>query len=245
MDLNGKVALVTGAARRIGRAITLRLARGGCDVAVHFGRSLDEAEETARQCRAMGSRAAVFQANLADIAATQALVPRVVEELGRLDVLVNNASIFEAMGVADFDPARWELTQRINVTAPMILTHAAAAVFAKQGGGGRIVNLCDSATARPWRGHLAYLASKGAMDTLTRALARALAPGVNVVGIAPGVAAWPDHYDEALRERVTARIPLGRPGAPEDIAAVVHFVLAEGDHITGSILNVDGGMHLG
>lgn len=214
-------------------------------MAVHYATSEGDARETVTQCQSHGARTALIQADLSDIAATQGIVPRAVESLGRLDVLVNNASVFEPMSIGDFDPVRWERTQRINVTAPMILSHAAAEAFMRQGGGGRIVNLCDSATSRPWRGHLDYLASKGALETLTRALARALAPHVNVVGIAPGVAAWPDHYDEALRERITARIPLGRPGTPEGIAAAVHFVLAEGDHITGSILNVDGGMHLG
>jgi len=123
-----------------------------------------------------------------------------------------------------------------------VLAHAARDALRQARG--RIVNLSDAATARFWPDHVAYIVSKAALDALTGVLARALAPEVNVVGVAPGVAAWPEHYDQATRDRLTARVPLQRAGGPEDIAAAVHFLLTEGDYITGVVLPVDGGRRL-
>jgi len=242
MYLAERVALVTGAGRRVGRAIAVRLAGAGCQVAVHYGRSRADAQQTAALCRTAGATAEVFDADLADSAAAAGLVPRLLQRFGRLDILINNASVFEPMTIEEFTPATWEQTLRVNVTAPMVLAHAARNALRQAGG--RIVNLCDVSTRQPWPSHLAYAVSKGALETLTCVLARAFAPDVNVVGIAPGVAAWPDGYDAATRGRLLARIPLARAGTPEDIAAAVHFLLREGDYITGTILPVDGGRHL-
>lgn len=242
MELRQRVVLITGAARRIGRATALRLARAGCDIAVHFGRSREDADETVRLCRSAGVRAEALPADLASLAEAAALPARVVERFGRLDVLINNAAVFEPMSLDQFDAAAWERTLRINLTAPMVVTHAAR--DALRAARGRVVNLCDAATGRAWSDHLAYATSKGALETLTRALARALAPDVNVVGIAPGVADWPPHYDAETRDRLTRRIPLQRAGTPDDVAAAIHFLLSEGDYVTGTILPVDGGRHL-
>lgn len=243
MELSNKVALITGAGKRIGRAIALRLAESGCHIAVHYRTAAEEAEQTAADCRRAGARAEVFQADLAEREQVGGLVSHVVDSLGRLDVLVNNAAVFERMSIDDFDLEAWERTLRVNLTAPMMLTSAACEAF-RSAGGGRVINLCDAATRRAWPDNLAYITSKGALETLTRALARALAPDVHVVGIAPGVAAWAEDYDRASRDRLTARIPLGRAGTPEEIAAAVHFVLRDGDYLTGTILTIDGGRHL-
>ncbi len=242
MDLAERVVLVTGAARRVGRAIAVRLAERGCRVAVHFHTSAADAAETARQCAAATGQAETFAADLADPDAARDLVQRVLASFGRLDVLINNASIFERMSMEQFTVADWERTLRVNLTAPMVLSHAAHAAL--RATGGRVINLCDAATPRPGPDHLAYMVSKGGLETLTRVLARALAPEINVVGIAPGVAAWPEDYDQAIRDRLTAKIPLRRAGSPEDIAAAVCFVLQAGDYITGIVLPVDGGRHL-
>lgn len=239
MELDGRVALVTGAAHRVGRAIALRLAQARCHVGVHYRRSTAEAAATAAACRAQGVDAEVFQADLSDPAAADRLVRGVLARFGRLDVLVNNASVFERMSLAAFDLEAWERTLRVNLTAPMVLTCAAGEALRRAGG--RVINLCDATGARPGPDYLAYVVSKGALETLTRALARALAPEVNVVGIAPGIAAWPEDYDQRTRNRLIAKVPLGRGGTPEDIAAAVHFVLSEGDYITGVILPIDGG----
>jgi pteridine reductase len=242
MELAERVALVTGAGRRVGRAIAVRLAQSGCRVAVHYGRSAAEAAQTAEQCRAAGGAAEPLAADLAEPAAAAGLVEQVLGRFGRLDVLVNNASVFEAMGVDEFKLADWERTLRINLTAPMVLAHAAREALRRARG--RIVNIGDAGTSHPYAGRLAYLVSKGALDTLTQVLARELAPEVNVVGVAPGAVAWPEDYDQGMRDRLTARIPLRRAGSPEDIAAAVHFLLRDGDYITGVVLPVDGGRRL-
>ena len=242
MELEGRVVLVTGAARRVGRAIALRLARAGCEMAVHYRRSEDDARQTADACRSHGRTAELFCADLADPGAASALVPAVLKRFGRLDVLVNNASVFEPMDIEAFRLDDWERTLRANLTAPMLLAHAAREALTQAGG--RVVNLCDIATQRPWPDHVAYIVSKGGLETLTRVLARALAPRVNVVGIAPGVAAWPDDYDQATRQRLTAKIPLQRAGTEDDIASLVHYLLREGDYISGAIIPVDGGRHV-
>ena len=242
MELEGRVALVTGAARRVGRAIALRLAGAGCRIALHYHSSEDDARETAAACRALGVRAELFRADLAESVATERLVPAVLERFGRLDVLVNNASVFERMTIDSFRRDDWERTLRINLTAPMLLTYAARGALEQAGG--RVINLCDSATPQPWPDYLAYAVSKGALETLTRVLARALAPRVNVIGVAPGAVAWPEEYDEATRARLTRNIPLRRAGTEDDIAAIVHFVLREGDYITGAIIPVDGGRRI-
>lgn len=242
MELKDRVALVTGAARRLGRALAVRLAEAGCHVAVHYDQSGEEAAATAAACHARGVEAELFRADLGDLAAAGQLVKRVLARFGRLDVLVNNASVFEPMSIAEFDLEVWERTLRINLTAPMVLTHAACEALRRAGG--RVINLSDAAIARPGPGHLAYVVSKGALETLTRVLARALAPQVNVVGIAPGIAAWPDDYNQETRDRLASHVPLKRAGTPEEIAAAVHFVLSEGDYLTGVTLPIDGGRSL-
>lgn len=242
MELKGRTALITGAGRRIGRAIALRLARAGCDVAVHYNRSADAAQAVAADCQKLGVRAVAMSANLEDANACHTLVAQVLAQFGRLDFLINNASLFEPMDIDHFTVQQWERHLHVNVTAPMILAHEARAAL--RTAKGRIINLCDAATSRPWPSHIAYVVSKGALDTLTQVLARAFAPEVNVVGIAPGVAEWPDEYDAETRARLTARIPLGRAGTPEEIAAAIQFVLTDGDYITGAIIPIDGGRQL-
>lgn len=242
MNLSNRVCLVTGAARRVGAAIALRLARAGCRVAVHYRSSAAEAAEVVAACRACGVDAVDFRADLGAPDAAQTLVDAVLERFGALDVLVNNASTFERMTLDEFSSPAWEHTLRVNLTAPVTLVYAAR--NALRAARGRVVNLCDAATHRAWPDHLAYIVSKGALETLTRALARSLAPEVNVVGIAPGVADWPPEYSEQTRQRLTARIPLARAGTPDEIAAAVEFVLRDGDYITGAIIPIDGGRHL-
>ena len=242
MDLNDRVVLVTGAARRVGRAIAERLATRGCRLAVHVGTSVADGRETVATCRAAGREAELFQADLADAGQCRGLVESVLARFGRLDVLVNNAALFERMTIEQFTPLDWERMLRVNLTAPMILVHAAHAAL--RAAHGRVINLCDAAANRPWPDHLAYMVSKGALETLTRALARALAPEINVVVIAPGVAAWPEHYDDATRARLIERVPLRRAGSVDDVAAAVEYVLRDGDYLTGAILPIDGGRHV-
>lgn len=243
MDLHHKVALVTGGALRVGRAIVLELARAGCRTAIHYRSSRDEALRLANAIAADGGEAATFAGDLNDPQTWQRLIAEVVERFGRLDVLVNNASAFlsDASDTIDrFDLAHWERMLRLNLIAPAGLCHHARPHLAANRCG-RIINLCDISVERPWSEHLAYCASKAALVCLTRALAKALAPDVTVNGVSPGIAIFPDSYPQEQRDRLTARVPLRRAGTPEDIARAVRFLAESGDYVTGQILNVDGG----
>ncbi len=242
MELEGRVALVTGAARRVGRAIALRLAQEGCRVAVHYHRSAQAAQQTAAECSRRGPESWPVAADLADLEAPRALVSAVTGHFGRLDLLINNAAVFERQSLEELEADHWERTLRTNLTAPLLLAQAAGEAL--RAVGGRIVNLCDAASDRPWPDYLAYAVSKGALETLTRALARTFAPEVNVFGIAPGIAAWPEDYDQQTRRRLLQRVPLGRAGKPEEVADLLVALLRQADYLTGAIVPLDGGRHL-
>jgi NAD(P)-dependent dehydrogenase (short-subunit alcohol dehydrogenase family) len=239
VKLQGTVALVTGGARRVGRAIALELAGAGCDVALHCHRSRGDAQEVANRIVAAGRRCEVVPGDLRRPEAAGEIVERTVAALGGLQILVNNASVFERMTLESFSIDDWDRTMRINVTAPAALAAAAREHLLRAGG--KIINLCDIAADRPWPGHLAYCASKAALVCLTKTLARALAPRVQVNGVAPGIAVFPEDYEDQVRQRLVDKVPLKRAGTPEDIARTVRFLAESGDYITGQILNVDGG----
>ncbi len=246
MELTNSVALVTGGARRVGRAIALELARSGCNVAIHYRHSRDQAEELVTELNGLGRRAVAISGDLSDPTAWQSIVQKAVASWGRLDILINNASLFLEDGsdnLDDFDPTSWETMLRVNLIAPMGLV-CLAAPHLRARGCGRVINLLDIAVDRPWPDHLAYVASKAALAAMTHSLARSLAPDVCVNGIAPGVAVFPESYDEPLKQRILAKIPLGRPGSPEEVARVVRFLLQSGDYITGETIRLDGGRHL-
>jgi len=251
MQLSGTVALVTGGAKRVGRAIALELARSGCDVAVHYRRSQADAEAVVALANELGRRAIAVDGDLTDPAAWPRIVQRTVEGLGRLDVLVNNASMFLPLPVPGapgdsldgFDPVLWDEMLRTNLTAPVGLCHHARRHLAAKGMG-KVVNVCDIAADRPWPDHLAYCVSKAGLVAVTKALARALAPEVQVNGVAPGIAVFPDAYSNELRRQLVGRVPLGRPGTPEEVALLVRFLVESADYITGQIVPIDGGRSL-
>jgi pteridine reductase len=240
VELGGKTALVTGAARRVGRAIALRLANAGCDVAVHYATSQNEAAEVVHLIEAAGRRGVTIQGDLSDLATAARLVHETHRALGRLDILVNNASVFDRRPLADSDADFWERTFRVNALSPALLAREAAPIM-RAAGAGRIVNMADTLSERPPAAYAAYCASKAALAGLTRSLAVELAPLITVNAIAPGIAIFPDAYDAATRERLVARVPLRRAGTPEDVASLVHFLVAEGDYITGQVIALDGG----
>jgi pteridine reductase len=240
MNLTGTVALVTGASRRVGRAIALRLADAGCDVAVHYHTAFKRAADTAAAIQALGRRACVFRADLADGNAAAELPDRVVGEMGRIDILVNNASRFDRVALADLDVGAWQRILAVNTVAPALLARAAAAHMARQGAG-RIVNIADISADRPWPDYIGYCASKAALISMTRGLARALSPAILVNAVSPGVAAFPADMDDATRSRITARIPMNRAGSPQDVAEAVLFLVRDGDYVTGTVIAVDGG----
>jgi pteridine reductase len=235
--------LVTGAGKRVGRAIALALADAGCDVAIHFNRSAAEAAEVASMIARSGYRGFTIQADLASPPAVGALARGVLESLGGLDILVNNASEFAPDPGGGFDSTFWARMFQVNVLAPAALIAATEAALADDHGG-VVINLCDIAAERPWRGYMAYCASKAALVNVTQAAARKLAPRVRVNGISPGIALFPESYDGATREKLVKKVPLDRAGSPDDVARTVRFLVEEGDYITGEIIRVDGGRSL-
>ncbi|MCH7884693.1 MAG: SDR family oxidoreductase [Planctomycetes bacterium] len=246
MKLEGTVALVTGGAVRVGRAIGLELAHAGCDIAIHYHQSRLQAEDLASEIEKIGRRAVIISGDLEDASSWPTIVDRSVDALGRLDVLVNNASIFltdTADTLEGFDPLLWTRMLRINLLAPMALSHHAR-TYLGASGLGKIINLGDGCVERPWPEHLAYCASKAGLAAMTKALARAFAPKVQVNAVAPGIAVFPDSYSPALREKLQRRVPLGRAGSPEEVAGLVRFLAESGDYITGQTIPIDGGRNL-
>jgi NAD(P)-dependent dehydrogenase (short-subunit alcohol dehydrogenase family) len=232
------VVLVTGSARRLGRAIALHLAGQGWDVAVHYRGSADDAGQTARDIAALGVRAQTFAADLADETACTALLPAVHKHFGRIDAVVNSASLFEYDQVADFSYAAMERHWRANTAPAIVLARALHAA-----GGGVVVNIVDQKLWNPNPDHLSYTLSKAALDAATTLLAQALAPSTRVCGLAPGVTLLSGTMDAAEFQRAHRLTPLQRSSTPEDIARAVRFLL-ESPAITGTTLLVDGGQHL-
>ncbi len=238
------VVLVTGAAKRVGRAIALDLAAHGFDIAVHCRRSRDEAEATAGDARAAGARAQVFAADLADEAACRALVPAVAKAMGRLDAVVNNASHFEYDNAESFSYAAMDAHWRANTAPALVLAQALAAHLKGCTETGCIVNLSDQKLWNPNPDYLSYTLSKAALEAATTLLAQALAPQVRVVGVAPGVTLVSGTaMDDAAFAQAHRMTPLGRSSTPEDIARTVRFAI-ESRAITGTTILVDGGQHL-
>ncbi len=238
-----QVALVTGAARRIGREIALELARQGFDVAVHHRASAAEAEAVAAEARSLGARAWALAADLADEAACRALVPAVVAQAGRLDAVVNNASLFAHDDVASFSYAAMEAHWRANTAPAVVLARALHEHLLGGGRSGCVVNLLDQKLWNPNPDYLSYTLSKAALEAATTLLAQALAPRLRICGVAPGVTllSGPMTADEFVRSH--ASTPLARSSQPEDIARAVRFLI-ESPAITGTTLLVDGGQHL-
>ena len=240
------VALVTGAARRIGRAITLHLAGHGWNLVLHHRGTPDgqqAAEATATEARAQGAQAWTVAADLADESACNRLVDAAVAAAGRLDALVNNASRFEYDGVADFSAAAMDRHWRANTAAPVLLARALHAHLAARDARGCGVNLLDQKLANPNPDYFSYTLSKAALAEATVMLAQALAPRLRVCGVSPGVTLLSGTMDEAEFEAAHRLTPLQRSSTPEDIAGAVRFLL-ESPAITGHNLLVDGGQHL-
>lgn len=237
------VALVTGAARRVGRAIALELARAGCDVIVHHHRSAADAREVAAQIRGMGRRSECLAADLTNPAAVQALFLQIDALFGGLDVLVNNAAVFRRTPFPALDESAFDFHMDANLKAPYLCCLEAGRRMTAAGSG-VIINLTDVAAERPFKNHVPYCISKAGLVMLTRGLAKALAPKVRVNAVGPGTVLFRDDEDDAARKAVIARIPMGRIGRPEDVAAAVRFLALEAPHTTGQVLLVDGGRSL-
>ena len=241
LSLQGKTALVTGGARRVGAAIARRLHGAGASVMLHYRDSAADADALAAALNALRPKsAATVKAELLAPVAPRALVSATLQAFGALDLLVNNASSFFPVGLGQIEASHWEELVGSNLRAPLFIAQEAAPQLAKSAGA--IVNIVDIHAERPLKGYPVYSVAKAGLAALTRSLAVELAPQVRVNAIAPGAIAWPEdgQFDEAERARILATTPLGRLGRPEDVAQAVHF-LACAPYVTGQILSVDGG----
>jgi NAD(P)-dependent dehydrogenase (short-subunit alcohol dehydrogenase family) len=239
MELAGRVALVTGAGRRLGRALALGLARRGMRLAVHYHTAGHEAQVTLDAIREIGVEAEGFPAELADPVQARALPARVAERFGSLDVLVNSAGIMTRATVEETTPEIWDAIMAINLRAPFLVAQGALPWL--RAARGRVVNLADVGGLEPWPGYAAHCISKAGVVMLTQTLARALAPEITVNAIAPGAVLPPDNWDDASREHLARTTPLRRLGAPDDIVGALLYLLEGGDYVTGQTLVVDGG----
>jgi NAD(P)-dependent dehydrogenase (short-subunit alcohol dehydrogenase family) len=233
------VALVTGGAARVGRDIALALAREGADVAIGYLRSAAEAKTTVRDLRALGVRAVALRADVGRPADAKRLVAQVVARFGRLDLLVNNAAVFFRTPLFETTPAQFDRVIAVNLRGAFFCAQAAARAMGKRGG--RIINIADVGATRAWAGYIPYGISKAGVVMLTKGLAAALAPAIQVNAVGPGVVLLPEGFPRESGRRLTARIPMGRHGEPADVAAAVCFFATCPDYITGQILFVDGG----
>jgi len=245
MRFDGKVALVTGASRGIGRAVAVRLAAGGARVVLNYASNRDAAEETAALVRQNGAEAVLAAGDVAEPQTGDALVKLALESFGRLDIVVNNAGITRDMLVLRMSLEDWERVQHVNLRGTFLVSKAALRPMLRQRGG-RIVNLSSISGRMGNAGQANYAATKAGVIGFTRSLAREVASrGITVNAVAPGYILtdiWNDVSDEA-RARAVDIIPLGAPGRPEDVAEAVAFFASDGaGYITGQCLNVDGGM---
>ena len=241
-SLEGKVALVTGAARRVGAAIARRLHAAGASVVLHYrGAEADAAQLEKELNAARAGSALKVKGDLLAPVAPKALVDAALQRFARLDFLVNNASAFFPTALGEIEPGHWEELIGSNLRAPLFLAQAAAPHLALAAGA--IVNITDIHAERPLKSYLVYSVAKTALSGLTRALARELGPEIRVNGVAPGPVLWPEDgsFDELTRQRVISHTLLKRAGEPEDIARAVYFLVAEAPYVTGQIIAVDGG----
>ena len=238
--LAGRVAVVTGAGRRVGRAIALSLGSSGARVAVHFHGSADGSRDTVAAIERAGGEAASVQANLGEPEAPARLIADVMTQFGRLDVLVNSAASMERTPIETVTPAEWDGIFALNLRAPFFLALAAARAMGP--GGGAIVNISDHMGFEAWPGFVPHGISKAGVAAMTKLLAGALGPRVRVNAVAPGAVLAPEGWPAAERARYVAATPLRRIGTPEDVASAVRY-LVTAEYVTGECLFVDGGRH--
>lgn len=244
-SLDGKFALITGAAKRIGAAISELLHRNGANVAIHYRASKADATElAARLNKLRPDSACIFCSDLITDGGPERLVEAVLAWSGQLDILVNNASAFYPTPLGTITEEHWSQLVGSNLKAPLFLAQAALPHL--KSSRGAIVNIIDIHARRPLRDHVVYGSAKAGLAMLTRSLAKDLAPDIRVNGVAPGAIAWPENdMTDAIKENIVGQIPLGRPGEPTDIANCVLFLVRDATYSTGQIITIDGGRSVG
>jgi len=239
-ELNGKLILVTGAARRLGRTFALACAKAGADVIIHHGHSRSQADETKNEIASLGRKAWTVQADLRQADEAANLIAQ-ANKVGRLYALINSAAIFEPLTLQETTLTDWEKHLAVNLTAPFLLSQA----FAKQVGEnktGRIVNILDWRALRPGADHFPYTVSKAALAAMTKSLAIALAPNISVNGLALGAILPPS--DQSVNDEILKTVPAKRWGELKEVEDALIFLLTGPAYITGEIIHVDGGRHL-
>ena len=236
-----RVALVTGAGRRVGQAIALVLGARGMHVVVHYNSSASGAEETVARITGAGGHASVMHADLASVSAAERLVDAVLAAHGGLAVLVNSAAVMLRTPVGDTSTAQWDNMHAVNVRAPYFLAQRAAPSLRRAHG--CIVNIADLAAFETWPAYVPHAMTKAAMVQMTRGLAHALAPDIRVNAVAPGVVLLPEGWTEGDAEGLRSTTPLQRIGTPEDVAQAVLY-LVDAEFVTGEVVRVDGGRHV-
>jgi pteridine reductase len=244
MQIEGNTALITGGARRVGRAIATTLAAAGARVILHYHHSQAEAEEAATEIRATGRGCDLICADLADAGALQRMLAALEMAYPPIDVLINSAAVFPRTPINTLTVEQWDQTLAVNLRAPFVLSRRLGLLMADRGSG-KIINIADASVRRPYRDHLPYLVSKASLASLTEVLALELAPHVQVNTVAPGTVLLPPDSPPGLEQAIIRRTPLGRIGSPDDVAALVLFLIEHGDFMTGGTYAADGGVSLG
>lgn len=239
MRTERKAALVTGGAKRLGRAIARKLAEAGLNIALHYHTSASEAAETAHLLRELGAEVTLHQADLSLVAEAERLVDEAAAAWGRLDVLVNNASVFIRTPLGSVTEAQWDVVLNTNLKGPFFCAQRAGTLM-QAAGSGVIVNLIDTGIYIAWAGYVPYLISKAGLEQLTYGLAKALAPQVRVNGVAPGPVLPQAEDGPPEQAQAARRTLLGRLGGPEAVAEAVLY-LVQAEFVTGVVLPVDGG----
>jgi 3-oxoacyl-[acyl-carrier protein] reductase len=242
MDISGKVALITGSSKRIGRETAVELARRGARVAIHYRSDERGARETLKLAREAGAAAELFHAELTSMPEVEAMFRELEARLGGLDILVNNASVFDPCSFENATPADWDKQMDANARAPFFVAQVASRLMMRREQG-KIINLVDGAGELIWPGYFPYSVSKAALIAVNRGLAKALAPSIQVNGIAPGPVLFPEYYSEDQKHLAVERTLLKRAGSARDIVNAVVFLI-ESDYITGEVIHVDGGRHI-
>jgi NAD(P)-dependent dehydrogenase (short-subunit alcohol dehydrogenase family) len=242
MDIKDSVVLITGAAQRVGRAVALNLASHGAHIAFSYYAEDEPWRETLAELKRKGVQAFTMQADVSKAADIGALTNATFDHMGRVDVLINNASVWLKKPALDITEAEWDLEMALNAKAPFLMAQSVAPHMQKQGQG-LIVNITDLSAFQTWAGYAHHSASKAALVALTKVLALEWAPEIRVNAIAPGTVLLPDDADEAKRQWAIARSALKRVGSPDDVARTIRYLIEE-DFATGAVYFVDGGRAL-
>jgi len=242
-DLRGKTVFITGGARRLGRAIALAMAHAGANIAFTFRSSADGAKQTLQEIKAAGVQALALECDLRDANSARNAVMSVLEQFGQIDVLVNNAGVFQTANFEEITIEQWDEVFAVNVRAPFLVSKDC--IPALRTARGRIINLGSLGAEKPWATHAHYCSSKAALHMLTQVMAKALAPEIAVNCVAPGmIDSGGEEKDPELLQRLAAHTPMKKNGTPQDVVNAVMYFATAPHFITGQVLTVDGGLGL-